>query len=153
MRNLADRIEVYLLGLVKQSPGGTVEIQRSELADKFECVPSQINYVLDTRFTTERGYLVESRRGGGGFIRICRLNLDSQDEVNQMVHHALGDVVSQDAALDYIARLQDAELITGREAMLMAAAVRRDVLAISLPERDIIRANILRAMLLALLRA
>ncbi len=153
MRNLSDRIEGYLLGLLKQSPAGTVEIQRSELADKFECVPSQINYVLATRFTTERGYLVESRRGGGGFIRICRLNLESQDEVHQLIYHALGEVVSQDMALDHIFRLLDAALITPREARLMTAAVQRDVLALDLPARDVIRANLLRAMLVALLRA
>lgn len=152
MRNLADRIEAYLLGLIRQAPDGVVELQRGELADKFDCVPSQINYVLATRFTTERGYLVESRRGGGGYIRISRLNLDSRDAVHQLIHRALGDMVSQDTAMAYISRLLEEKLLTPREAALMAAAMQRDVLALGLPERDILRASLLRAMLLALLR-
>lgn len=152
MRNLADRIEAYLLGLIKQASEGVLEIQRGELAEKFDCVPSQINYVLATRFTTERGYLVESRRGGGGYIRISRLNLDSRDELHQLIHQALGDMVSQDAAMAYISRLLDADLLSRREASLMAAAMQREVLALHLPERDILRASLLRAMLLALLR-
>ena len=153
MRNLADRIEGYLLSLIKQSPAGVIEVQRGELAEKFECVPSQINYVLATRFTTERGFLVESRRGGGGYIRISRLNLDSHDEIHRLIHQVLGGMVSQDAALAYIVRLLEADLITAREATLMTAVVQREVLALDLPERDIVRANVLRAMLLALMRA
>lgn len=153
MRNLADRIEGYLLSLIKQSPAGVIEVQRGELAEKFECVPSQINYVLATRFTTERGFLVESRRGGGGYIRISRLNLDSHDEIHRLIHQVLGGMVSQDAALAYIVRLLEADLITPREATLMTAVVQREVLALDLPERDIVRANVLRAMLLALMRA
>ena len=152
MRNLADRIEAYLLGLIKQASEGVLEIQRGELAEKFDCVPSQINYVLATRFTTERGYLVESRRGGGGYIRISRLNLDSRDELHQVIHQALGGMVSQAAATAYISRLLDADLLSRREASLMEAAMQREVLALHLPERDILRASLLRAMLLALLR-
>lgn len=66
MGNLADRIEEYLKQILEKTTEGYIVLQRSELAGEFECVPSQINYVLDTRFTVERGYLVESRRGGGG---------------------------------------------------------------------------------------
>lgn len=71
MGNLTDLIEQYLQQLLTQS--GQVELQRRELAKMFRCVPSQINYVLETRFTTGRGYYIESRRGGGGFIRIYRV--------------------------------------------------------------------------------
>ncbi|MGE5591621.1 MAG: CtsR family transcriptional regulator [Bacillota bacterium] len=152
MRNLADRIEAYLLSLVRQAPEGVVELQRAELAEKFDCVPSQINYVLATRFSPERGFVVESRRGGGGYIRISRLNLDSSDELQQLVHRAMGDAMSQDVALAYITRLQEAGLLTPRETALMTAVVHREVLALDLPARDILRANLLRAMLLALLR-
>ena len=65
MRNISDIIEKHLKKILQQSNCGAVEIQRSELADKFQCVPSQINYVISTRFTTEKGYIVESKRGGG----------------------------------------------------------------------------------------
>lgn len=75
MRNISNIIENHLKIILDQSKKGYIEIQRSELADQFQCVPSQINYVINTRFTVEKGYLVESKRGGGGFIRIRRCNL------------------------------------------------------------------------------
>ena len=70
MRNVSDIIEQYLKHILQESPEGAVEIQRNDLADQFQCVPSQINYVISTRFTLEKGYFVESKRGGGGYIRI-----------------------------------------------------------------------------------
>lgn len=153
MANRSDVIEEYLKHLVQASSDGIVEIQRSELAERFGCVPSQINYVLATRFTPERGYLVESRRGGGGFIRIIRLNLESQEALHQLVHQSLGSALAQDEAMGYIYRLLEEQVITEREALLMQAVVRRDVLAIELPVRDMLRANLLKAMLLVILRS
>ena len=73
MPNISDIIEQYLKQVLELSEREIVEIRRSEIADKFQCVPSQINYVINTRFTVERGYLVESKRGGGGFIRIAKV--------------------------------------------------------------------------------
>lgn len=74
MRNISDIIENYLKQVLELSESEIVEIKRSEVANKFQCVPSQINYVINTRFTMEKGYMVESKRGGGGYIRISRLN-------------------------------------------------------------------------------
>ena len=79
MRNISDIIESYLKQIFEMSQQDILEIKRSEVADKFQCVPSQINYVINTRFTIERGYLVESKRGGGGYIRIMKVK--SQDYV------------------------------------------------------------------------
>ncbi|MCG0238248.1 MAG: CtsR family transcriptional regulator [Firmicutes bacterium] len=149
MPNLSDYIEEYLKSLLRERDG-VVEIQRSELAERFGCAPSQINYVLATRFTPEHGYLVESRRGGGGYIRIIRLNLGREDLL-QWLQGGIGDRLSQDEAEAMIRRLQEEGFITAREAILMAAAMRRDVLAVDLPLRDLIRANLFKAMLLALL--
>ena len=70
MATLSDSIERYLKGRLSKAVEGVIEIRRSEVAEQFDCVPSQINYVLETRFTPQRGYYVESRRGGGGYIRI-----------------------------------------------------------------------------------
>lgn len=151
MANLADDIEQFLKQHLRRSP--VIEIQRVGLAAKFGCAPSQINYVLATRFTLERGYLVESRRGGGGYIRIIRLNMEKGDALHEMLHREIGEQVGQEEALGYIARLKEQDLITDREAAIMEAAVRRETIGLDLPERDAVRANLLRAMILAVLRS
>lgn len=153
MARISDFIEEHLKQLLREAREGVVEIQRSELAEKFGCVPSQINYVLETRFTPERGYLVESRRGGGGFIRIIRLNLESVHELYRLVRPSIGEALSQAEALGHVARLWEHQIITERERALMEAALRRDVINLELPVRDVIRANLLKAMLLAILRS
>lgn len=150
MANMTDDIEQFLKQLVRQS--GSTELQRATLALQFGCAPSQINYVLATRFTPERGYLVESRRGGGGYIRITRLNLQVGDALHEMVHQQIGGRVSQDDAIGYIGRLVEQQLINDREAAIMQAAIRRETVSLELPFRDIVRANILKAMITAVLR-
>lgn len=114
-------------------------------------MPSQITYVLSTRFTIERGYLVESRRGGGGYVRIARVPLRAEDQVKGWVQEALGDYLSQDAATELLARLGEEGLLTRRERMLLAAAINRNALPLELPQRDRVRASILKAVILTLL--
>lgn len=81
MKNMADAIESFIVGQLLAASQNTVLVQRNELADRLSCAPSQISYVLSTRFTPEKGYLVESRRGSGGFIRIVRiLPVEEQEE-------------------------------------------------------------------------
>lgn len=148
---MADYIEQYLRDQV-ESNGGMLELQRADLAERFRCVPSQINYVLATRFTPERGYVVESRRGGGGYIRIVRLRVQEHEEVHRMVAERIGAYISQDAAGHIIARLKEDGRLSDREAALMDAAMNRDTIGLPLPERDVVRANLLRSMLVAILR-
>lgn len=127
-----------------------VEIKRGEVADKFSCVPSQINYVINTRFTIERGYIVESKRGGGGYIRIIKVQ--SHDLVD-LIDHLLSlfqNRISQTSAEDVIYRLVQEEIITTREAKIMLSVIDRSVLYIDLPYRDELRSRILRAMLTTL---
>lgn len=76
--NISDIIEQYLKRVLDQNGKEILEIKRSEIADKFQCVPSQINYVINTRFTSERGYIVESKRGGGGYIRIIKIKMNNE---------------------------------------------------------------------------
>lgn len=83
----SDRIARFILDAL-ESADGTAELQRSSLADRFGCVPSQINYVIATRFSPERGYMVESRRGGGGYIRITRV----QPDASQFIMHTVNAV-------------------------------------------------------------
>lgn len=151
MRNISDLIEHYLKQLLYDSSEGTVEIQRNDLAEKFSCVPSQINYVISTRFTLEKGYYVESKRGGGGYIRIQRVDLPSLEAVKQHIDQTVGEQIDQTAAEGLIYQLEEANFLTEREARLLRAALTREALALKLPLRDEIRAKILRAALIALL--
>lgn len=151
MRNISDIIEKYLKSILHESPEGTVEIQRNELAEQFSCVPSQINYVISTRFTLEKGYLVESKRGGGGYVRIRRIELPGPSTLHMHLHQTIGDEIGQTAAEGLIYQLEESRFLSSREAALMRAAVSREVLMVKLPYRDQIRAQLLKAMLIALL--
>ncbi|NLM52141.1 MAG: CtsR family transcriptional regulator [Firmicutes bacterium] len=127
MSNLADLIEAYINRLLDASPNATLVLQRKELAERFQCVPSQINYVLSTRFTTERGYLIESRRGGGGFLRIKRLDLDREKVAKVLTAlQKLNKGISRCEALDFVTNLAESKLITRRESNLMRAVLSQD---------------------------
>ncbi|ACV59747.1 CtsR family transcriptional regulator [Alicyclobacillus acidocaldarius] len=147
--NISDIIEAYLKRLMEESGLDVIEIQRNELAEQFHCVPSQINYVISTRFTTDHGYIVESKRGGGGYIRIRRVKLD-KDHLLWDVLRSLGDEVSQSASEALIERLHRDGWLTDREAALISAMLRREVLALGLPYRDRLRAKLLASALQAL---
>ena len=151
MRNISDIIEQYLKYILQQSPNGVVEIQRSELAERFQCVPSQINYVIGTRFTLEKGYLVESKRGGGGYIRIQKVELPSKEAIHTYIFQTIGTHIDQAAAEGIVYQLAERQFINAREAKLLKAAISRDVLPFQLPLRDEIRARLLKAMLTVLL--
>jgi len=151
MRNTSDMIEQYLKKQLQESPNGIVELQRNELAERFQCVPSQINYVISTRFTLDKGYLVESKRGGGGYVRIQKLDLPKHEKIHLHLSQTIGGEIDQSAAEGLIYRLEEAELISCREASLLKAAVHRETIALQLPLRDEVRARLLKAMLVALL--
>ncbi|HDX9589577.1 TPA: CtsR family transcriptional regulator [Bacillus pseudomycoides] len=147
MRNISDIIEQYLKQVIDLSNNSAIEIKRSEIADKFDCVPSQINYVINTRFTLERGFVVESKRGGGGYIRIIKVKLhddiDIIDQMLQMIQYS----IAQSSAENIIRRLVEEGIVTTREAKLMFSVLDRSVLLTDLPLRDELRARMLRAML------
>lgn len=150
MRNISDIIEQYLKQVLEMSEKEIVEIKRSEIADKFQCVPSQINYVINTRFTIERGYIVESKRGGGGYIRIMRVqSYDHADLIDQLLS-IIDTRISQNSAENVIYRLVEEEVISKREAKIMLSVVDRSVLYIDLPYRDELRARMIKAMLTTL---
>ncbi|WLR50932.1 CtsR family transcriptional regulator [Bacillus tianshenii] len=150
MRNISDIIEHYLKQVLKVSDENIVEIKRSEIAEKFQCVPSQINYVINTRFTIEKGYIVESKRGGGGYIRITKVQADDHVHLIEEIDSLISNKIPQATAENIILRLLEEEVISKREARIMLSAIDRSVLYIDLPERDIIRARVLKAMLIAL---
>jgi len=148
VKSSADLIETYLCDLMRKSDNGVVELQRTELAQLFDCVPSQINYVIATRFTLEKGYVVESKRGGGGYIRIRRIAPEHLNRIEKLVQ-AVGDRIAQKEAEDIVWRLQGDEVISQREADMMRSALSRNVLILPLPDRDVVRARVLSAMLAA----
>ncbi len=114
--------------------------------------PSQINYVLETRFPLEKGYVVESQRGGGGYIRIIRIRIESGREYIKDLLSRLGGPISQDEAEAIIYRLYENELIDEREKALMEAVVNKRVIDVGLPYRDYIRGRIMLAMLEVILK-
>jgi transcriptional regulator CtsR len=152
LRNISDIIEQHLKRIIQESPSGSVEIQRSELADLFQCVPSQINYVINTRFTVEKGYIVESKRGGGGYIRIRKVQILSKAKLQELLTEELiGESIAQGVGYAIIDRLLEEGLINSREANLMKIATSRNVLTVDAELRDRIRANMLKQMIASIL--
>ena len=144
-QNMSDLIESYLKNVLLSNE--TVEIRRSEIADQFNCVPSQINYVINTRFTIRQGYVVESKRGGGGYIRIMKVNLvDEMDVLN-----TLGDLIppqlSVREANHLLQNLYENELISKREAQMMALMMEKDTFPVSVKNGDEIRSNMMKKLI------
>lgn len=132
--------------------GGTLEIKRNDLAKRLGCVPSQINYVVASRFTPERGYIIESRRGGGGYMRIVRKSVDI-DEVPQQAFSAVGDTLSECAMNSVLDTLYAADLITAREKKFIRASLSSSALGTLIREdREKTRAMAFRSFLLSLMK-
>ena len=141
-KNTSDHIEAYIKAILEQS--GMVELQRSQLADTFQVVPSQINYVIKTRFTESRGYLVESKRGGGGYIRIGRIEFSNHHEMLRDLLYSVGEEVSPVIFEDVLKLLLEQELLTRQEMNLLLAMATDRVLG---DDANLIRANMLRQLL------
>ena len=121
-----------------------VELQRSQLADTFQVVPSQINYVIKTRFTESRGYLVESKRGGGGYIRIGRIEFSNHHEMLRDLLYSVGEEISLAIFEDVLRLLFEQDLVTRQEMNLLLAMATDRVLG---DDANLIRANMLRQLL------
>jgi len=141
VRSLAGQIEQYLKELLEVQD--YIELQRSELAGIFSCVPSQINYVLSTRFTPTQGYIVESRRGGGGYVRIVKLSWDELSADNREGFPNVEEGgIGQGEAEGILQRLQEEGIITGREYLLLRAMLDRQTLGGNRQEQDQLRARL-----------
>lgn len=147
---ITDAIESFILSLLDED-NAQVELQRSELAHHFGCAPSQINYVLATRFTPERGYMIESKRGGGGYIRVIRLEMDGAQYISFLLSEGLGEMLSQDDARQIIYNLQEQEVIDGKQAGLMVAATSDHAFS-PFGGKASLRIGVLKSMLLSLLQ-
>ena len=150
---LSDSIESFIKTLMTQEEP-EVELKRNELAEYFGCAPSQINYVLATRFSPDHGYITESRRGGGGYIRIVRVVQTGSQRLMYLVNERIGEAISEMEATRLIAQLMEQQVVTVKEAELMRAAISAQALSIPIPDplKNAIRARTLKTMLLALAR-
>jgi len=147
--NISDLIAQFIDEALKESEG-VAEIRRNILAERFNCVPSQINYVIETRFTPEHGFLVESRRGGGGYIRISRVKLDRSNLLMHVIN-SIGESIDPGSARAFLQSLLDAGRLTAREGRIILNALSDKALKSVPPaERDALRAEILKQSLVIL---
>lgn len=137
-----------ILNLIEQSERGIAEIRRNELAESLGCVPSQINYVLSSRFTPEQGFIVESRRGGGGFIRVTRIRVNRSTAVMHLVS-SIGKELDRSASRAMLENLARGGVIDELTANIMNAALSDTALSqVPADRRNNVRADLLKNMLL-----
>ena len=157
--NLTRAIEKHIQDLLQSGREDKVELRRKELAESFGCVPSQINYVLRSRFTPERGFLVESQRGGHGYIRILRIAFETPEERLSHLDDLIGDAVTEQECHRLLRIFQERKLITTRERLLIEVALRhaeemgRNEFDLSQHKRNTIQAEMLKRMLRGLILA
>lgn len=148
---LTDYIAQIIDEMLNES-GGDLEIKRNEMATKIGCVPSQISYVITSRFTPERGYIIESRKGGGGCIRIVRKQMH-KNEYLMHFFYAIGDRITENEAVAYINNLLGQDIVSPREAVMMNGALSNSALsALPRPVRDEARAGIFKHMVLSIMQ-
>ena len=150
---LSDSIESFIKTMLTQEEP-EVELKRNELAEYFNCAPSQINYVLATRFTQDDGYVIESRRGGGGYIRIVRVCHGGGQKLLYLVQERIGNAIGEPEAARLIGQLAHERILSPSEANIMRAAISDAALAVPMPEpiKNAVRARTLKAMLTAVAR-
>lgn len=148
---LSDTIESFIKAMMQEEQM-EIELKRNELAEYFHCAPSQINYVLATRFTPDHGYMTSSQRGGGGYIRIVRVCRSANDQLSYLIRERIGDSLGAQSAQVLCAQLAESKAVSLEEARLIAAAVSPQALSAPVPEavKDVLRAKIFKTMLLAI---
>ena len=144
---MSDLIEEFIKDLFDDNQ--YIEIQRNDLAEQFNCVPSQINYVISTRFKPSQGYYVESKRGGGGCIKIKKINLDKSEYLMHIINNIQSEMTSNEVDI-LLSDFLTYNLITEKEAKLLKVATSDNVLTLNKNLRDEIRAKIFKNMLLNL---
>jgi transcriptional regulator CtsR len=150
MAQLSDSIERFIKELMSED--ARIELRRNELAQHFGCAPSQINYVLATRFSVDHGYLIESRRGGGGYVRIVRMHAREEGNLLDVLIKRVGNSIDEDTTNAIIQHLYDIKLVNYNEAALMRAATARNALALPVSGKDVLRAAVFKNMLVQVFR-
>ena len=145
---MSDMIEEFIKELFEDED--IIEIQRNDLAQQFNCVPSQINYVISTRFKPSQGYYVESKRGGGGNIKIKKVNITKSNYFMHIIN-SIGDSITGQEVDIFISNFLSYQMITETEAKLLKVATSDNVLKLPLHTRDEVRARIFKNMLINLI--
>ena len=144
---MSDIIEEFIKDLFDEDESNFIEIQRNELAQQFNCVPSQINYVISTRFKPSQGYYVESKRGGGGNIKIKKINNTKSDYIMHIINNIGRTVTANDINI-LLSDFLTYNIITEQEARLLKVATSDNVLKLDIDIKDQVRARIFKNMLL-----
>ena len=150
---LSDSIESFIKTLITQEEP-EVELKRNELAEYFGCAPSQINYVLATRFSPDHGYIIESRRGGGGYIRIVRVVQSGAQRLMYLTNERIGDAISEPEAVRLIHQLVEQGLVALAEGEIMRSAISAQAMSVPIPDtlKNALRARSLKTMLMTIAR-
>ncbi len=150
MANISEAIEQFIIATMGENE--FVDISRNSLAEYFSCAPSQINYVLDTRFTVDRGFVKESKRGGGGFIKISRIKTsDTNAYMNGLVLESIGDELTLKRMLQILDKLMSDGVVSAHEAEIIEASLSEDSLAMPFTIKDKVRAKAFKNILLKLM--
>ena len=150
MARISDIIAQFINDMIEDKKDKEVIIQRNELEYKFNCAPSQINYVLTTRFTSEKGYMIESRRGGGGYIIIKRIEYNNKEKQVEAINKAIGESLTYSAALLLLEHLYETNLITKRELEIVKISINDRTLS-NAEDKNKLRAEILKGIIMVIL--
>lgn len=150
MANISDQIEKFIIATLGNNE--SIDITRNSLAEFFSCVPSQINYVLETRFTVDRGFIVESKRGGGGFVKITKIkNNDNNKYLNGLFLESIGDDLSFKRLSQILDKLLSDGIVSDKEKTLIEASLSDESLAMPFTIRDKVRAKAFKNVILKLM--
>ena len=149
MARISDIIAKFINDMIEEEKDKEIIIQRNELADKFNCAPSQINYVLTTRFTTEKGYVIESRRGGGGYIIIKIIEYNKESKLEK-INRSIGNSLTYSSAVLLLEHLYDINLISRREVEIIKISINDRTLSYS-ENKNKVRADILKSIIMVIL--
>lgn len=150
MANISDQIEKFIVATLGDNE--SIDITRNSLAEYFSCVPSQINYVLETRFTIDRGYIVESRRGGGGYIKISKIKSnDSNQYLNNLFVESVGDELSSKRFSQILDKLVSENIVSCKERELLESSLSDDSLSMPFTIRDKVRAKAFKNVIVKLM--
>ena len=150
MARLTDIIEKFIKEMINEDEENKILIQRNELADQFICAPSQINYVLSTRFTYAKGYIIESRRGGGGYISIKKIEHKCPVSRKKILNESIGDSITYHNTISLLDNLLEGEIINKKEYELIKISMNDKTLN-SVSNKNKVRADILKGMMMVLL--